>query len=89
MAREKEKANAQGIRDLNLTFMAFKRAEANSLDWPPDKKTIPGMAAGTACKRQFTVASATSSTSSCFEQVNPGSTMFGFKSIPSSITRCV
>jgi hypothetical protein len=30
MARANENANAQGSRDLNLTFMAFKRAEASS-----------------------------------------------------------
>jgi hypothetical protein len=32
MARASENATAQGRWDLNLTFMAFKRAEANSLD---------------------------------------------------------
>ena len=48
MARANENASAQGARDLNLTFMAFKRAEASSLDWPPDKNVIPGTAAGTA-----------------------------------------
>jgi hypothetical protein len=32
MARENENASAQGIRDLNLTFIAFKRAEASSAD---------------------------------------------------------
>ncbi len=51
MARANENANAQGSRDLNLTFIAFKRAEANSPDWPPDKNAIPGTAAGTARKR--------------------------------------
>jgi molybdenum cofactor cytidylyltransferase len=45
MARENENANAQGSRDLNLTFMAFKRAEASSAGWPPDKNAIPGTAA--------------------------------------------
>jgi len=34
------------------------------------------------------VAFATSFTVSCLAQVNPGSTMFGFRIIPSSITRC-
>jgi len=42
MARAKENANAQGSRNLNLTFMAFKRAEANSPDCPPDKNAMPG-----------------------------------------------
>src|SRR5664279_4377719 len=89
IARAKENANAQGRRDLNLTFMAFKRAEASSLGWPPDKKAIPGTAAGTARKRHLTVASATASTASCLGQVNPGSTMLGFRIIPSSVTPCV
>jgi hypothetical protein len=30
MARENENVNAQGIRDLKRTFIAFKRAEASS-----------------------------------------------------------
>ena len=89
MARANEKANAHGSRDLNLKFMAFKRVEANSPDWPPDKNAMPGTDAGTARKRHLTVASATSSTVSCLEQVNPGSTMFGFSIIASCITRCV
>ena len=38
---------AQGIRELNLTFMAFNGAEASSADWPPDKNAIPGTAAVT------------------------------------------
>ena len=41
MARPNENAKAQGICDLNLTFIAFKRAEASSPDWPPDKNAIP------------------------------------------------
>ena len=89
MARANENANAHGSRDLKRIFMAFKRAEASSADWPPDKNAIPGTAAGTARKRQLTVASATSSTASCLGQVNPGSTMLGFRIIPSSVTRCV
>ena len=58
MARANENANAQGSRDLNLTFIAFKRAEASSLDCPPDKNATPGIAAGTARKRHFTMLSA-------------------------------
>ena len=61
MARANENANAQGNRDLNLTLIAFKRAEANSAGWPPDRNAIAGTAAGTARKKQLTVASATSS----------------------------
>jgi hypothetical protein len=88
MARANENANAQGIRDLNRTFMAFNRAEASSADWPPDKNAIPGTAAGTDRRRQRTVASATSSTDSCLGQADPGRTILGFKITPSSITPC-
>ena len=55
MARENENVNGQGSRDLNLTFMAFKRTESSSPDWPPDKNAIPGTAAGTVRKRHLTV----------------------------------
>jgi hypothetical protein len=78
MARENENVNAQGIRDLKRTFIAFKRAEASSLGWSPDKNATPGTAAGTVRKRVFSVASATSSTDSCVGQAKPGSTMLGF-----------
>lgn len=88
MARANENVNAHGDRDLNLTFMAFRRAEANSADWPPDKNAIAGTAAGTARKRHLTAASATSATGACLGQVDPGSTMLGFRIMPSSITRC-
>ena len=67
--------------------MAFKRTEAISADWPPDKNVIPGTVAGTVRKRHFTVVSATSSTDACVGQANPGSTMLGFKIMPSSRTR--
>jgi hypothetical protein len=67
--------------------MAFNRAEASSPDWPPDKKATPGTAAGTVRNRPCTVMSAASSTDSCAGQFNPGSTMLGFKIIPSSRTR--
>ena len=64
--REKTRMpTAHGSRELNLTFIAFKRAEASSGDWPPDKNAIAGTAAGTARRKQLTVASATSSTVSC------------------------
>jgi len=74
MARANEKVNAQGSRDVNRTFMAFKRAEASSPDWPPDKNAIPDTAAGTARKRHPTVASATPSTVSCLgKSIKPSS----------------
>jgi len=51
-------------------------------------QAIPGTAAGTVRKRHFIVASATSLSDSCFLQVNPGTIMFGFRIMPSSITPC-
>src|SRR5665648_1121166 len=85
-ARTNENDNSHGNFDLYMTFIAFKRVDAISADWPPDRKVIPGTAAGTARKRHFTVASATLSATSCFEQVNPGTIMLGFRIIPVSYT---
>jgi len=45
-------------RDLNLTFISFKRAEASSGDWPLTKRNRWN-GSGTARKRQLIVASAT------------------------------
>src|ERR1039458_5402108 len=86
MAREKEKDRAQGSFDLNRAFMAFNRPEASSGDWPPERKVIPGTAAGTDRKRHLTVVSATSSTGSWRGQDHPGSTMLGFRRMPSKAT---
>ena len=61
IAREYEKAMAHGARDLKRTFIAYNRAYASSLDWPPDKKSITGKAAGTVRRKHTTHASATSS----------------------------
>ena len=51
MAREKEKVKSQGIFDRHRTFMAFKRAEASSALWPPERKATPGTAPGTVLKQ--------------------------------------
>ena len=59
---------------------------ASSSLWPPERKTIPGTAAGTFSRRQRTVASATSFTPACSGQVLPDTTMFGLSSMPSSWT---
>ena len=48
---------------------------------------MPGTAAGTVSRRQFTVASATSLTVAWVAQLRPGSTMLGFRIMPSSSTR--
>ena len=50
---------------------------AVSSDCPPDKKTIPGTAAGTDRFRHVTVLSATSSIPACFVHSEPDITMFG------------
>ncbi len=87
IARENENVNAQGRRDLKRRFIAFSRVEANSGLCPPDRNATPGTAAGTVRSRPVTVASAISSTLSWGVEANPGSTMLGFNSIPSSSTR--
>ena len=71
---------------LNLVFIAFRRSEASTPLCPPDRNEIPGSATGTTRRKTPTVASATSSAVGCFGQVNPGSTMFGLRIIPSSAT---
>ena len=47
MALEYENVSAQGIFDLNRMFIAFKRAEASSALWPPERNATPVTAAGT------------------------------------------
>ena len=44
-----------------IRFMMFSRLVASSSLWPPDRKTMPGTAAGTCRRRQRSVRSATSS----------------------------
>jgi hypothetical protein len=53
------------------------------------QECIPGTAADTALSKHRTVVAATSRTSSCLRQVNPGSTMLGFRIMPSNVTRYV
>ena len=55
---------------------------------PPERKTIPGIADGTVRRSARSVASATSSVPAWRGHSFPGSTMFGFSSVPSSTTRC-
>ena len=49
---------------------------------------MPGIAAGTDALRQRTVASATSSTSACWAQLLPETTMLALRMVPSSMTLC-
>jgi len=67
--------------------MAFKRADASSADWPLIKN---------ACRERGGNSSQEASDRdvsrfvypACLGLVDPESTMLGFRSIPSSITRC-
>ena len=43
-----------------IAFIAFRCAVASSSVWPPERKTIPGTAAGTCRRKHLTVCSATS-----------------------------
>ena len=69
--------------------MASRWAVASSSLWPPDRKAMPGTAAGAQSFSTVSVRSATSSTDACSPAVlAPGTTMFGFSTMPSSATRC-
>jgi len=113
MARANENANAQGNCDLNLTFMAFKRAEASSpIGHPTRTQSRNSSGDGS----QETPHCGISHLVHIFHLVllavgqshlkllfadghffhlflrgtgEAGSTMLGFRIIPSNITRCV
>jgi hypothetical protein len=69
-------------------LIAFRFSLACWSDWPPERKTIPGTAAGTCSRKQRIVHSATSSALACVAEPLPEMTMFGFSSIPRRSTRC-
>jgi len=85
MARANENASAQGSRDLNLTFIAFKRADANSAGWPPDRNAI-------AVRQRHGSQEAVHGDVGYLFQCRmtsagrSGSTIFGFRTMPSSMT---
>ena len=64
--------------------MAFRRAEASSLGWPPDRNAIPGTAAGTARRRTCHRGVGHLVHGCLLGQAKPGSTMLGFRIMPSS-----
>ena len=72
---------------LNRTFMAFKRAEASSADWPPDKNAIAWNSSGDGSQEDNSPWRRPPRPLLLARQVNPGSTMLGFRIMPSSITR--
>jgi len=67
-----------------MAFMASRCSVACSGLCPPERKTIPGTAAGTVRRRQRTVASATSWTLACLGQDFPERIMLGLSNVPSS-----
>ena len=76
-AREYEKVSGQG-RPF-VAAIAFRCAVAASSDWPPERNTMPGCAAGTVRLSTRTVRSATSSTPAWRELSLPDTTMLVFR----------
>src|SRR5687767_13334865 len=83
-AREYEKVSGQGSPFIDA--MAFRCAVADSSDWPPERNTTPGCAAGTVRFSTRTVRSATSSTSACCGQFLPDTTMLDLSIVYSGAT---
>ena len=82
---ENESTHGCGPREL----IAFRFSLACSSDWPPERKTIPGTAAGTVSRKHLSVQSATSSALAWVAQPLPEMTMFGFSRIPSQVDALV
>ena len=70
-------------------FIAFRFSVDSTADCPPERKLIVGTAAGTARRNTVSVASATSSGAALRPLSEPGRTMFGLSTMPSSSTPCV
>src|SRR5688572_5741029 len=83
-AREYEKVSGQGSPFIDA--MAFRCAVADSSDWPPERNTTPGCAAGTVRFSTRTVRSATSSTPAWRGLLLPETTMLAFRIRHSGIT---
>ena len=67
----------QSSRMSQFGLIAFRCAVATRSAWPPDKKTMPGTAAGTWRRKQRSVAAATSITEAWLAHSLPDITMFG------------
>jgi hypothetical protein len=85
-AREYEKVSGQGKPFIEA--MALRCAVAASSDCPPERKTTPGVAAGTVRLRTRTVRSATSSTLAWRFAFLPGTTMLALRIWYSGTTLC-
>ena len=79
--------NYVGIHTSVNCSATVARAVASTSDWPPERKAMPGTAAGTHSFSTLTVFCATSSADACFADFLPGTTMFGLSTVPSSFTR--
>ena len=85
-ARPSEKVSVQGLGASLYWLMAFRLTEASSSDWPPERKTTPGMAGGTVLERAVTVAFPTSAGVALTPEDWPGVTMLGLRRVPSRYT---
>jgi len=85
--KRKRQRPGQSRLESNIHGIQTRRGQFTGLATRQERN--PRNRSGTVRKRHLTVASATSFTDACLGQVNPGSTMLGFRIMPSSVTRCV
>ena len=85
-ALPKLKLRFHGLGMSWIWLMALKLTEASSSDWPPDRNTMPGTAAGTVLLKAVTVARATCSGDAFLAHFCPGVTILGLRSVPSKYT---
>ena len=65
-----------------MAFIVLRCSVADTSLWPPERKTMPGTAAGTLLSMHSIVWRATSSTDACSGASLPEITMFGLSSVP-------
>ena len=85
-ARPYEKVSAQGRFMSPTLLMAFRWTVASSSLCPPDRKVMPGTAAGTVLLRAWTVAIATCAGVNLTAEDWPAVTMLGLSRVPSRKT---
>src|SRR3970040_1803570 len=84
--RAREYENVSGPGAPGIAAMAFRCAVAASSDWPPERNTTPGCAAGTVRLRTRSVRSATSSKLAWRGDSLPDTTMLDFRTRYSGTT---
>ena len=72
-------ADLRGVLDNDLCIACGACAVADSSDWPPERNTTPGCAAGTVRFSTRTVRSATSSTPACLGLFLPETHMLALR----------